>query len=68
MAILILAIPVGVNLVQRQQQLKIRATGEEIKFSGEGVTCNTAGCTTTEPDITIELTSPFGPRQEIQTQ
>lgn len=66
LAILILAIPLSVSLL-KQQVLKARATGQEIKFSGTGVTCdpnaapNEVGCTTTSQTIRIELTSPFGP-------
>lgn len=66
LAIIILAIPIGVRLAQQQTQLRSLATGDEIKFSGTGVTCdpnaasNEVGCKTTSGTVKIELTSPFG--------
>lgn len=74
-AILIVAIPVVVNLAQKQQQLKSQAAGEEIKFSGPTVTCDSGaatgevGCSTTAPEVRVELNSPFGnPIGATQTQ
>lgn len=61
LAILIVGIPLGVRLAQRQQQLKSRAVVDPIKFSGTGVDCSKTECVTTSPTINIELTSPLGP-------
>ena len=66
LAILAVAIPLGIQMVQQQIELRTKATGEEIKFSGTGVSCDPSipasgvQCTTTNPTITVELTSPFG--------
>lgn len=60
--ILVLAIPLGVRLVQTQQQLQSRAAGGEVSFRGSGVTCPATGeCTATQPQIEVVLDSPFGP-------
>lgn len=61
LAILIVGIPLGVRLAQNQQQLKSRAAGDPIKFSGTGVDCSKQQCTTTSPTIDIEFVSPLGP-------
>lgn len=63
MAILIVAIPLAVRLVQTQQQFKSRAAGDEIKFvESETLTCDDQGaCTTSSTTIAMELTSPLGP-------
>jgi|SRR3989344_4470108 len=67
-AIIILAIPVAVKLVQTSQQLKTQASGSEIKFvESEKLTCANNDCKTTDPIIEIELHSPFGPPEEITT-
>lgn len=67
---ILISIPVGVFLVQRQQELRSRASGvvkEDttgvISFSGDGVSCDTNGgnCTTTGKDIQIDFNSPLGP-------
>lgn len=65
MAILLLAIPLTVRLVETQLQLQSKATGNEIRFvtsdtlkcAGEG---NQQRCATTTPDVEIQLDSPFG--------
>lgn len=62
LAILVLAIPLGVKLVQTQQQLKSKAALETVTFRGEGVNCPATGeCTATQPQIEVVLDSPFGP-------
>jgi len=63
--ILLLAIPVGVKLVQEQQLLKSKATGTEIQFvPDDNVSCDSGGnCATTDPTVQIELRSPLGPPQ-----
>ena len=61
LAILVLAIPVGVRLVKTQQILQSRATGGGITFRGTGVACPASGeCSTTERQIEVVLDSPFG--------
>lgn len=66
LAIIILGIPIGVKLVQQQTQLRSKAAGDEIKFSGDGVKCdpnaasNEVGCSTTNPTVRVQITSPFG--------
>lgn len=61
LAIFILAIPLGVKLVQTQTQLKSRAAGGDITFRGTGVTCPATGeCSATEAQIEVVLDSPFG--------
>lgn len=60
--ILILAIPLGLRLVQTQQKLASRAAGGEVTFRGEGVDCPVTGeCTATRSQIEVVLDSPFGP-------
>lgn len=59
LAILVLAIPLSVRLVQTQQQLTTKAAKDEItcpeaKLEG-GV------CVTKTPEIKLKLDSPFGP-------
>lgn len=72
LAILIVAIPLAVKLVQTQQIFKSRAafcTGANcIQFSGTGVNCpSVANCVTTNPAGTVDLnlTSPLGPPQGV---
>ncbi len=65
LAILIVAIPVGIRLVQQQQILKSRAAGEApITFkspSGTNVVdCSKGECVTTSSTIDIEVFSPLG--------
>ncbi len=61
LAIVALAIPLGVKLVQTQQTLKSRAaTGNEIKFvpkTGE-LECTSDRCTTTKPEVQVEIQAP----------
>lgn len=63
LAVMILAIPVGVSLLQQQTQLKSKATGtagvttvidDKDKCPGE------SNCTT-NPQINLTITSPYGP-------
>lgn len=67
LAIMIVAIPIGVKLIQNQQILKSRALAPSIQFTGQGVTCNGKSCVTTQVDSTghatvdLEITSPLGP-------
>lgn len=66
--ILLLAIPVGITLLKQQQIIKSRATGDEIRFSGAGVNCAGGNCTTTSPDVQVELTPPVWPTPAGATQ
>lgn len=62
LAIIILAVPLTVKLVQEQQILKSRAqAAPPIKFTGTGVDCSKPECTSTSPTLDIELLSPLGP-------
>lgn len=72
LAILIVAIPLAVKLVQTQQIFKPKAaacTGANcIQFRGSGVNCPTvANCVNTNPagTLDLELTSPLGPPQGV---
>ncbi len=61
LAILIVAIPVGLKLGQQQQILKSRAAGEPpIVFKGTGVDCSKGECVTTSATIDVEVFSPLG--------
>lgn len=58
--IALLIIPVGVKLVQEQQQLKSRAGGAAtINFTGSNVDSDKK--TTTSPDVEVELRAPWPP-------
>lgn len=60
-AIVLVAIPFAVKLVETRQQLKSKASGDEIKFvESNTLKCKGNDCTTTKPDIEVELHSPFG--------
>lgn len=63
MAILIVAIPVAVKLVQTQQLLKSRAAGggEITVLEDDKTKCPTQdSCTTSSTTVQLKLTSPFG--------
>lgn len=58
--IILLIIPVGVKLVQEQQQLRSRAGAvEKITFTGPNV--DTSENTTTSPEVDVELRAPWPP-------
>lgn len=57
LAILILAIPLGVKLAQQTQILKSRAASTPIQFNGTGVDCSTTPCTTTNSNFNIIINS-----------
>lgn len=64
-AILLLAIPFGVKLVQQQQEIRSKASASNpINFIGEEVKCEASGCTTKSSTVKVELTSPFGPPED----
>lgn len=59
LAILILAIPLGVKLAQQTQIFKPKAASLPIQFSGTGVDCTGATCTTTSTNVNVILNSCF---------
>lgn len=61
LAIIILAIPVGVKLVQKEQALKSSATGNEITFPDLKKSDAEGNPITESPQVKIKLDSPFGP-------
>lgn len=58
--IMVVAIPLGVRLVERQTQLQSKASeGGQIEFADdEGVTCTGNSCTTTTKDVKIRIKAP----------
>ncbi len=61
LAIITLAIPVGVRMVQTQQAiLKSRAAGTEVTFPDLRQNAN-GDYVSQSPNIKVQLTSPFGP-------
>lgn len=69
LAIITLAIPVGVRMVQTQQAiLKSRAAGTEVSFPDLRQNAN-GDYVSQSPNIKVQLTSPFGPpAPKSQTQ
>lgn len=72
LAVLMVAIPLGVKLAQQTQVFKSRAAlAPPIQFQGAGgantVTCTGNSCVTTSPAIDIQITSPIGPPQGVQS-
>ena len=61
LAIMVLALPLGVNLVRQQQLLKSRAAGDPIKFTGANVEKRGDKWVAKSPQITVELISSLGP-------
>lgn len=61
LGILILAIPLGVNLIRQQQIIKSRAQVDPIVFTGPNVEKRNGIWITTKPQISLQLTSPLGP-------
>ena len=66
LALIIIAVPLSVSLVQQQQKLRSKAANEyPIFFSGSGVTtCNgetSENCNTTTSTVNIVFRSPYGP-------
>ena len=59
LAIVILAIPLGIGMVQRQTQLQIQAAGGDIKFpKTETQECRGDNCTTTSETVRLEIKAP----------
>lgn len=67
---LAVSIPLGINLLQKQQQLKSRAAEEaqnQIRFTGSGVNCDNQGrCTTPNDKVDLQLQAPW-PQQPTAT-
>ncbi|MBI2337639.1 hypothetical protein HYU95_00490 [Candidatus Daviesbacteria bacterium] len=61
LGVLVLALPLGVELVRRQQIFKSRASGEPIVFTGPNVEKKGDKWVAFKPQITVEITSPLGP-------
>lgn len=62
LGILVLALPIGINLVRQQQILKSRAVADPIVFAGDNVEQKSDGTwVAKDPKISLELTSPLGP-------
>ncbi|MCL4366006.1 dockerin type I domain-containing protein, partial [Patescibacteria group bacterium] len=61
LGILILALPLGITLLQRQQNIKSRANVDPIVFSGANVEQRNGNWVSLKPQISFELTSPLGP-------
>lgn len=61
LGILILAVPIGINLVRQQQILRSRAAVDPIIFTGTGVSQRNGNWVSTTPQVSIKLTSPLGP-------
>lgn len=60
--VLILALPLGLNLLQRQQIIKSRAVGEPIVFVESSDLFQKDGkWITKKPQISLQITSPLGP-------
>lgn len=63
LGILILALPLGINLIQKQQVLKSRAAADPIVIKGSADVYQVDGQWVAKKDakISLELTSPLGP-------
>lgn len=59
--VLILAIPVGIELARRQQELRSRAEEPPIAFAGDCITQRGDRSVAKCSDVTLRLTSPLGP-------
>lgn len=61
LGILILAVPVGIDLIRHQQIIKSRAAADPIVFTGPNVVQRDGEWKAVKPQISLELTSPLGP-------
>lgn len=63
LGILILALPLGINLIQKQQVLKSRATADPIVIKGatDVYQVNDQWVAKKDARISLEITSPLGP-------
>lgn len=60
LGILILALPLGIKLIQQQQIIKSRAEIEPITFTGPNVEQRGSEWVATKPQIQLKITSPLG--------
>lgn len=59
LAILVVAIPLGVNLIKKQTELRVKAAGGDIKFpTTETQQCSGDNCTTTSQTVKLEIKAP----------
>src|SRR3990172_4405966 len=61
LGILVLALPLGVDLIRQQQIIKSRALAEPIVFAGDNVEQKDGKWIAKAPQISLEITSPLGP-------
>src|SRR3990172_9539806 len=61
LGILVLALPLGVDLIRKQQIIKSRAIADPIVFVGDNVEQKDGKWIAKDPQISLELTSPLGP-------
>lgn len=61
LGILVLAVPVGIKILQQQQIIKSRATADPVVFTGDNVTQQDGKWVAKKPQISLELISPLGP-------
>lgn len=68
LGILVLALPLGIDLIRQQQILKSRAAVDPIVFTGANVQQKTDGTwVALQPQIALTLASPLGPAVQTQT-
>lgn len=60
LGIMILALPLGINLVRQQQIIKSRADITPIVIKGDNVVTKNGQLVATAPQVTLELISPLG--------
>ena len=61
LGILVLALPIGINLIRQQQIFKSRAVADPIVFKGDNVALRNGEWVALKPLISLLLTSPLGP-------
>lgn len=60
LAVLLLALPVGIFLITQQQIFKSGASGERIEFSGPNVETRDGRKVATKPEVTLKLNTTLG--------
>ena len=60
LAILVLALPIGINLIKQQQILRSRAAAVPITVEGSCITNRNGKLVATCPQVTVKLVSPLG--------
>ncbi len=62
LGILILALPIGMDMLTKQRIIKLRATNDPIVFTGPNVRQKSDGnWVTTSSQVQLQITSPLGP-------